>query len=126
MINPISLRSAGGSPAVFGVPPKTFGCRRIVGLGALCLLALALTSCATKPQPRATATASATPARPVIPEKDKVLWQYRTALTAMRKGNFAEAKSNLDAAIARISNILGKDESARKARGYFKSESTKT
>jgi len=123
MIDPISLRSAGGSPAVFGVPRKTFGCRRIVGLGVLCLLALALTSCATKPQPRATATASATPD---IPEKDKVLWQYRTALMAMRKGNFAEAKSNLDAAIARISNILGKDESARKARGYFNPEAKKT
>ncbi|HZO83639.1 MAG TPA: hypothetical protein VFC26_00360, partial [Verrucomicrobiae bacterium] len=60
------------------------------------------------------------------PAKDQVLWQYRNALSAMRKGNYAEAKANLDDAIARISNILGKDESARKARGYFHSESKKT
>lgn len=94
----------------------------VKAIAGLCLLALALTGCATKPQPRA----SATPATPVVPEKDKVLWQYRNGLAALRKGNYAEAKSNLDAAIARVGNVLGKDESARKARGYFKSESTKT
>jgi tetratricopeptide (TPR) repeat protein len=81
-------------------------------------LALTLASCVTKP-PRPSAT-------PGVPEKDKVLWEYRTALAAMRKGNYADAKANLDSAIARISNILGKDESARKARGYFHSESKKT
>jgi tetratricopeptide (TPR) repeat protein len=59
------------------------------------------------------------------PEKDKVLWQYRTALAFMRQGNFEEAKPLLDDAITRISNILGKDESARKARGYFSPEAKK-
>lgn len=59
------------------------------------------------------------------PEKDKVLWQYRTALTYMRQGNFEEAKPLLDDAITRISNILGKDESARKARGMFTAEAKK-
>ena len=81
------------------------------------LLAWALAGCATKP---------AQPATAGPPAKDQVLWQYRNALSAMRKGNYAEAKANLDDAIARISNILGKDESARKARGYFHSESKKT
>src|SRR5688572_15625991 len=81
------------------------------------LLALGLAGCASKPAQPATAGA---------PAKDQVLWQYRNALSAIRKGNYAEAKANLDDAIARISNILGKDESARKARGYFHAESKKT
>jgi tetratricopeptide (TPR) repeat protein len=85
------------------------------------LLALALASCATKSSQPASHAGP-----PGVPAKDQVLWQYRTALSAMRKGNYAEAKANLDDAIARISNILGKDESARKARGYFHAESKKT
>src|SRR5713101_573024 len=60
------------------------------------------------------------------PPKDKVLWQYRTAVVAMRRGQFAEAKQLLDDAIARISNVLGKDPSARKARSYFSPEAKKT
>src|SRR5436190_2244930 len=60
------------------------------------------------------------------PPKDKVLWEYRTAVVAMRRGQFTEAKQLLDDAIARISNVLGKDESARKARGYFNPEAKKT
>jgi tetratricopeptide (TPR) repeat protein len=59
------------------------------------------------------------------PEKDKVLWQYRTALAFMRQGKFSEAKPLLDEAITRIGNVLGKDESARKARGYFTPEAKK-
>jgi len=92
-------------------------------IGGLCLLALASAGCATKSAPpHPTGSAAA----PTVPEKDKVLWQYRNALAAMRKGNYADAKANLDAAISRISNILGKDESARKARGYFQPEAKKT
>jgi len=60
------------------------------------------------------------------PEKDRVLWHYRVALAAMRRGQFDLAKQHLDSAIARISNIYGKDESARKARGYFAAEAKKT
>ena len=95
-------------------------------IGGLCLLALALTGCATKPSGTQALSQPAARTAPTIPEKDRVLWQYRTALTAMRKGDYGAAKSNLDDAITRISNILGKDESARKARGYFRSEATKT
>ena len=90
----------------------------------LCLLAVLVTGCATNSSQSHSNTAAA--AAPKIPEKDKVLWQYRNALGAMRHGDYAVAKSNLDEAIARISNMLGKDEAARKARGYFHSESTKT
>ena len=57
--------------------------------------------------------------------KDIVLWQYRTALAFMRQGKFEEARPLLDDAITRISNILGKDESARKARGMFSAEAKK-
>jgi tetratricopeptide (TPR) repeat protein len=60
-----------------------------------------------------------------IPKKDRVLWQYRTALSAMRAGNFQQAKALLDDAILTISNIYGKDASAKKARGYFNEESKK-
>ena len=60
------------------------------------------------------------------PPKDKVLWQYRTALFAMQRGQFDEAKQDLDDAIARISNIMGKDPNARKARSLFSPEAKKT
>jgi len=60
------------------------------------------------------------------PERDRVLWQYRTALAAMRRGQYDLAKQYLDEAIGRISNIYGKDPSARKARGYFQAEAKKT
>lgn len=60
------------------------------------------------------------------PAKDKVLWEYRTAVFAMQRGQFAEAKQDLDDAISRISNIIGKDPAARKARGYFHAEAKKT
>jgi tetratricopeptide (TPR) repeat protein len=60
------------------------------------------------------------------PPRDQVLWQYRTALTAMRRGQYDLAKRYLDDAIARISNIYGVDKDAKKSRGYFRQESKKT
>src|SRR5262245_5286942 len=86
------------------------------------------------------ATTSHTPPKPVTgdplidgreaiengPPKDKVLWQYRTALTAMHRGEFEEAKRLLDDALDRVGNIIGKDETARKARGLFSAEARKT
>ena len=60
------------------------------------------------------------------PPKDKVLWQYRTAVAAMRRGQFEEAKKLLDDGIVRISNVIGKDPTARKARSYFSPEAKKT
>jgi hypothetical protein len=60
------------------------------------------------------------------PEKDRVLWQYRTGLTALRLGRRDLAKQYLDDALARIQGIYGKDDEARKARGYFREESKKT
>lgn len=60
------------------------------------------------------------------PAKDRVLWEYRTAAAAMRRQDFAQAKSLLDDALLTLGNIYGKDKSARQARGYFHEESKKT
>jgi tetratricopeptide (TPR) repeat protein len=60
------------------------------------------------------------------PERDRVLWQYRTATVAIRRGQFAEAKELLDAALARLQNLYGPDPTARRARRLFASEARKT
>lgn len=60
------------------------------------------------------------------PERDRVLWQYRTALAAMRQGKFEPAKHYLDDALARIQGIYGKNVEAKKARSYFREEARKT
>ncbi len=60
------------------------------------------------------------------PAKDRVLWQYRSAVDAMRRGDFAQAKTLLDDAILSIGGTVGKDKAARQARGYFHAESKKT
>jgi hypothetical protein len=107
--------------------------RRFIITALSLALALALGGCASSPKKRGP--------KPMItgdpfvdgknmiehgPEKDRVLWQYRTAAVALRRGEFEEAKRLLDDAIARIGGVMGKDPSARKARGYFTSEAKKT
>jgi tetratricopeptide (TPR) repeat protein len=59
------------------------------------------------------------------PPQDKVLWQYRLAAAAMRRGNFPLAKQTLDDALLTLGGI-GTDKSARLARSYFHPESRKT
>ena len=59
------------------------------------------------------------------PPQDKVLWQYRTAAAAMRRGQFTFARQLLDDALLTTGGI-STDKSARLARGYFHPESTKT
>jgi len=58
----------------------------------------------------------------VAPEKDRVLWDYRIAGSALRAGKFDEAKARLDDAIARIGGLITNDEAARKARSLFSAE----
>lgn len=60
------------------------------------------------------------------PAKDRVLWEYRVALAAMRRGDYEEAKHQLDDAITRIGGIYTSDEGAKKARSYFHEEAKKT
>src|SRR4051812_12597330 len=42
----------------------------------------------------------------VAPAKDRVVWDYRIAASALRAGNFIEAEAKLDDAIGRIGGIL--------------------
>lgn len=60
------------------------------------------------------------------PARDKVLWQYRTAAAAMRRGQFEVAKPLLDEALTRLQGIYGPDAEARKSRGLFQKEARKT
>lgn len=60
------------------------------------------------------------------PPRDKVLWQYRTAAAAMRRGRFDVAKPLLDDALLTLGGVYGKDAEARKARGLFNKEARKT
>jgi hypothetical protein len=60
------------------------------------------------------------------PSRDKVLWQYRTAAAAMRRGQFDVAKPLLDDALLTLGGVYGKDAEARKARGLFNKEARKT
>lgn len=60
------------------------------------------------------------------PKKDKVMWDYRIAGAAIRRGQFDEAKAKLDDAILAMGGILANAADARRARSLFSSESTKT
>jgi len=60
------------------------------------------------------------------PVRDRVLWQYRMASAAMRRAQYAEARQQLDEALARVGSIVGPDLAARRARGYFTAEAKKT
>ena len=60
------------------------------------------------------------------PKRDRVLWEYRTAACAMRRGQFADAKQLLDDALVTLGGIYGPDKDAKRARGYFSPEGRKT
>lgn len=60
------------------------------------------------------------------PAKDRVLWDYRIAASAIRAGQYDEAKAKLDDAITRMGGIISNDEAAKKARSLFSNESDKT
>jgi hypothetical protein len=61
-----------------------------------------------------------------VPEKDRVVWLYRTAANALRAGKLEEAKRALDDALLSVGGIAVDDKAARKSRGYFSPESKKT
>jgi tetratricopeptide (TPR) repeat protein len=92
--------------------------------GAAVLAAALAGGCATQPKHDTVATSNFVgPAS--VPKKDRVLWEYKNGLSAMRKGDFATAKQLLDDAILTLQGIYGKDVSAKKARNYFNEESKK-
>ncbi len=118
--------------------PQSFGARfgvRRHRVAALIAAVLAFAGCATTPDesgPRegrrrnADRATAADRAAPAIPERDRVLHDYRAAATALRAGRFDEAKARLDDAIARIGGIITNDADAAKARSLFAAENTKT
>ncbi|AWI08605.1 hypothetical protein CKA38_04445 [Ereboglobus luteus] len=62
----------------------------------------------------------------VASPRNKVLWQYRAAGTAIRRGEHALAKTFLDDALAAAAAAYGQPNSdAAKSRGLFKSEAGK-
>ncbi len=60
------------------------------------------------------------------PPKDKVLWQYRTALHAMRRSDFPLAAQILDDAILNLGAMMQPDRTAKQARKLFTEEAKKT
>lgn len=91
---------------------------------AACLL---LAGCATVDDGSAPVRRTAADAAAAAPaERDRVLFAYRAAASALRRGDFDEAKTKLDDAIARIGGIIANDADAARARSLFAAESTKT
>ncbi len=58
-------------------------------------------------------------------ERDRVLFDYRIAATALRRGDDTVAKEKLDDAIARIGGIIANSADAARARSLFASENSK-
>lgn len=89
-----------------------------------------MTGCASRPQQAWTPTGDLLVDGPAAvaqgPPRDAILWQYRTAAAAMRRGNYALARQMLDPAIARLNSLYDRDRSARRSRSYFVAESKKT
>ena len=63
-------------------------------------------------------------AKPKI-DKNLVLNEYQAATVALRRGDFAAAKTSLDTAITAIGGIMIDEEGAKKARSLWSDESTK-
>jgi hypothetical protein len=93
------------------------------------VLAAVLGGCASVPDAPPSGRRAGNPDREpreaVVPDKDRVLHDYRQAASALRAGRDDEAKARLDDAIARIGGIITNDEQAAKARGLFNAESSK-
>jgi len=96
---------------------------------SILLALLLITGCATPPRRAVPLTGDIMVDGPRMiaegPPQDKVLWQYRTAAAAMRRGQFDYAKQLLDDALLTLGGI-GTDKSARLARSYFHGEERKT
>lgn len=90
---------------------------------------LVLAGCATSPRtsivytgdPVIDGNAELAAARP----QDRVMWNYRIAVAAMRAGNFEEAKARLDDAILSMGGLINNSADAARARGMFSGENAK-
>jgi hypothetical protein len=59
-------------------------------------------------------------------KRDRLLFEYRDAASAMRQANFVRAKSLLDDAVLSLGGITAGDRTGREARSYFREESRKS
>lgn len=103
-----------------------------IGLGTVWFVAaglVVLAGCATNAPQGPPITGDALVDGPAFiqngPARDKVMWEYRTALAAMDRGQYDTARLYLDEAIARLNGIFGEDADAKKARGLFHEEAKK-
>ena len=103
--------------------------RRAKGLGVVALAAL-LAGCATNSTTKQDLSGQPVTAQTALaqaPSKDKVLIEYRSGLSALRRGNYAEAQQMLEDALLTVGGIIGtQDKSAKQARRLFSDESKKT
>ncbi|HEX2854413.1 MAG TPA: hypothetical protein VHO24_14345 [Opitutaceae bacterium] len=104
---------------------------RRAGCGLLTAVSFFIAGCATEP-PRPRIVRTGDPVTDGNAElaaarrEDRVLWEYRIAASALRAGNFPEARAKLDDAISLIGGIITNDAAARKARSLFSAERKKT
>ncbi len=114
---------------MFCCPSRSLS-RRVVG-GWWLVSLLLLAGCVTAPQmPPIVFTGD-----PVVdgnaqlaaaPAKDRVLWEYRVAAAALRRGQDAEARAKLDDARATVAGLVSSPSAeAAQARGTFRAESDK-
>jgi len=98
------------------------------------LTALFLAGCMTSPTTRQVGRPTGDPVvddqsrLAAAPAKDKVLWEYKLAAAAVRRGQFNEARMQLDAARRTTDGILdatGPDTAAASSRGLFHPEADK-
>ena len=105
-------------------------CLRVASLTATLIGLVGCVEVPNQPPPRPAAAvpvATGDPRLANVPEKDRVLAEYRLAATELRAGNFEAAKRQLDAALLRIGGLIsGPDEAAKRARGLFNAEREKT
>jgi len=125
------------TPRVGGGAPAKVSARGVAALLGAAALALLLGGCATAtgPDSRRGAGSSATDSArggtaadrrgQSMADRDRVLFDYRMAATAMRAGDDQLAKEKLDDAILRIGGIITNDTEAARARGLFTAESSK-
>jgi hypothetical protein len=117
-------------------PTGRFTPLRFLHRGVVALLMLAafelLTGCMDAVAPRPAIAYTGDPIvdgnaeRAAAPPKDRALWDDRIAATALRLGNFDEAKAKLDGAILQGGGIINNTADAAKARSLFHPEDTKT
>jgi tetratricopeptide (TPR) repeat protein len=101
----------------------------LLGAAGVLVLAFFASGCATTPVPSVLHTGDpvvdGNAERAVARPQDRVLWDYRIAASALRVGNYEEAKAKLDEAILNIGGIIANSADAAKARGLFSAESSK-